>query len=415
MKTSLPERVQSPYLLVVYIGLCATIFLHYILIFLKPDMSSKTKLQIPQQSDVAPLRVNRVHHFHVPLEAGILHIFISGITMNETLWVKGFIFHELPRAEGKMDQRVPVEDSPLPYLSIGIATSKTNTTWIKPNSVWPRRYRSFEVQLQNTHGKYMIFNVSNRVISLEAVSIDARSWKPVGKQIRQILSSMYGPAEDPKILSRLLQQQIDYHSGLGIVGTTLYCRPDQCNRYSLDPGIGRLISTGQLLLVEWSMPYIVDWVYFHQSLQYNHAILQYYRTGTRLFIADIDEFLALKKPNLISNLHCLNLSKECITIPVFVVHPMSPVDDEYSISSLQLWEENSISGKSIVNPDNVFNFYVHEGSSCQYVNKSCLRIAHFYSMFRHGDNRSVIDQRLLNDSSWLWPIRNNLEENPVHN
>lgn len=355
-------------------------------------------------------------------DLGDVVLFLKCVSKDDDFILRGFLFLE-SNSTNNTDTHVPVLSNPdILKIKVGLHSSSGVSYanldyWECPHSDPCRsteyRYPWFSFRINNMRDAFIFIEGSRQTISLSDVSV--ASYMHSKQTVRHILSSTYGKASEPTVFSQIMGEYISYHHGLGLSGTTHYCRPSMCKQLLEDPDISSLIHAGTLKLEMWdAVPARPDWVYYDQALQYNHAILKHYGTGTYLYIADLDEYLALDG-NLWKRKNCLlehMKHNSCSQVAAYIVYADANNTLGNIIPSLTIWENTPSSYKSIVNPDNTYGFYVHEGrvcvkqgdagceisNSCIGVPSSCGRIAHHFNMFRPRASQSTTN--VHKNESW---------------
>ncbi|GBF93897.1 hypothetical protein Rsub_06896 [Raphidocelis subcapitata] len=347
---------------------------------------------------------------------GVLHVFLRVFTKEEGHLLTGFLFLENVRIDA-----FPLAGSAVPFFQLGLKTGE-GTSWLRltegPNGHLPW----FMTTMPLDEASQLVFNDTKRYIPLEAALRSASPWKPTGSSIRQVLSTSFGLlAEDDAMFLNVVTRQIDYHARLGISSTIMYCRPKLCEKYGRNAAIAGLISTGKLELVPFDEIGLVQGrPYYDQSVQYNHAILSNKDRGSYLFMADLDEYLAFDSPADARSLACLGLESGCAAVPRFRVFPEREIPSlAYGdfIPALTKWDGREASTKSIIDPNRMTRFFVHQGgvcvqadetgclvaAACNAVQPSCARVAHFSNMLKKREKVEVFNT--TDSDAWLWPFQ----------
>jgi hypothetical protein len=340
-----------------------------------------------------------------------LHIFLTCINTLNGHVLKGFVFLETPTkrppnisawpAMGKCDAELGVQYDDPPIIR-----------WIKMDDY---RFTTFRMVLKRAKSPTLIVNGTSRHFPLNQIVVNAQS-ELRGKNVLHVLSSSHGPLSDLDMFAKLVTQHIEYHRSIGILSTIYFCRKHLCHGHKTHKVLQDLISDSKLELLEWDeVPQVDGWPYYDQALQYNYAALSYFGRGVSLFIADLDEFVAIKGSRSI--FEHLNLDIGCSELArfnIFVSQPSSSQDLHHPfLGSSHFWANRLGQGKSIINPDNILGVYVHEGVACgtwgmetgcesqigcKRVDAECARVAHHANLI---SNRTAQPLGAIVDQSWL--------------
>lgn len=121
----------------------------------------------------------------------------------------------------------------------------------------------------------------------------------------------------PELVAQVLTWRAEHHVPLGIPTSYLYVRPRDQAALAAQPTIRRLVAAGQLQLVSWGdFSFFEDWDTYDLSIQAAHGVLSFWGTNTRVWVADLDEFIVthLDVPTMLGSSKCLPRRSACYTM-----------------------------------------------------------------------------------------------------
>lgn len=364
-----------------------------------------------------------VSHYAVAYNSALLHIFVKGVVREGGQhWVRGFVSLE----NGQEADPTGKRGAALSDVRIGVEVPGIDTAWGRLESfdcllqsgaldcLGSRRVRPtwFSFMVNNVTHSRLVVKYCDSYIPLSPILASAPEFVSQKNRVRHILSTNYGALEKPAVFMKWMEVQLHHHEQLKIEGTTHYCRPFDCfalrQYFSISP------MPKQLELVDWThiLPKNHSVRYHDQAVQYNHAVLSFYGTGSYLFIADIDEYLMAAPLDSKSCLMRFLDMRKCISLSVFSALPDPEVSSSMELTSqLKYISSKNHSIKSFIDPDVGFGFGVHEGAvcmnftptgctignACARLTADCAQIAHYRNMFRQ---RETLSAEFMYNDTW---------------
>lgn len=391
------------------------------------------------------------------LVAGCLHIFMKCVE-EESKVVRGFMYFETAALPDLYISKI-YTSPPEILFGIKLILLYDNREvevelWKPPDSIRPVDF-SFKIE---GHASSIWLKVDGwgRVLRLDDV-LGRKCERSSAAQERRLMHVLSPPYDlTPETFALLLSRFVSYHHPLGMEGTVVYLRDFQ-TFFANTKIMRELMASGLVHVVQWAefaLPFEeTQQQYFDQPLVYAHAILSFWKTNTMLYLADLDEYIALPSPGSLSSLineGCLSAIPEFVTLIRFkaVANRTMPSLDDLpgdilSIEEIELWRLAVDLGihpiqlysvrstipfvwKSIVNPNSTWGFFVHEGFAFPRRNKSiphtipngadpscyecstcacaqtpisCAFIVHLENLFRA---RNELPAKFTFDISWLW-------------
>lgn len=218
-------------------------------------------------------------------------------------------------------------------------------------------------------------------------------------------------------VAQLLAWRAEHHVPLGIHTTYMYVQPWDEEALAAQPAVRSLAAAGQLRLVSWAeFAGYRDWSVYDLTVQAAHGVLSFWATDTRVWVADLDEFLVTPLagvPAVLSSPACRPRPAGCYTMYRYnVVLPPGP--DGTARDEAALWRApgpspllaqyqralaytDFIPPKSFVDPNSVTPVTLHFSTACTGgngtaspcavqlacapVRQQCAWVAHFREMF----------------------------------
>lgn len=270
-----------------------------------------------------------------------------------------------------------------------------------------------------------------RVIPLGAVVVSAQpSVAEDGVREPQVYSVVASWVEERHhaLATAALRAHADYHRRLGFVSTLAYLRPAVLLRLAGDLGVQGLVRSQQLVLVSWDyLPHVAGLPGYDQAVAYNHALLTLWQRGAWAFLAEVNTFLAVPgSPANVAQLlaGCLGGAQNKLRSYHAVCEECGDQEESQWLEEVQEAAHSSpllryrlrskaLQGvKSLVNPDRVHQFFIHDGNVMDLdldktvvANETgCAYVAHLTKLFEEP----TIVGDVVEASDWLWPVNSSL-------